>query len=354
MDNIYNPNVSNGIFYRYRNLISKLLEEEREVCFITRHEVAAIYPVNLSIKYISFIKYPPYPELYLPNLIGIKRLINPSSSVITLLEYSYFNLCHLPDNINLILGYHTRLDLYTEDTFFRKIAYNITCKLVSRLKPKLILLSGYSSKPICERVFINSPEYIIWYDMVSSFLDYPILNKTYDVNKPLNFIYCGRIDQQQKNVEMLFSIIDKYNKKYGKAFLTLIGHGPDFTKYKSLNMPNVIFRGMIANNLLYQEYSKYENPLFIFPSKKETLGKSPIEASLCGLPVFTNISDETPYIYKDGINGYTFTTTDECCRKIKSFIDLSASDKWKIILAGKELKTLFCPNETYSEIIPYL
>ena len=59
--------------------------------------------------------------------------------------------------------------------------------------------------------------------------------------------------------------------------------------------------------------------MFVFASTTETLGKSPIEASLCGLPVFTAISPETPFIYEDGINGFTFTSVNECCKKINKF-----------------------------------
>jgi hypothetical protein len=43
-------------------------------------------------------------------------------------------------------------------------------------------------------------------------------------------------------------------------------------------------------------------------------------------------------IYKDGINGYTFTSVNECCKKINKFIHLPKNEQKNIMKNGKRIK----------------
>lgn len=348
LDNIYNKHINNGIFFRYKNFINWLLDNNKPVTLITRNVKTVTYPKNLNVIYIPFLKCIPYPELYFPILITVLKIIPKNSTVITLLEYSPINIFTISKKFNLILGYHTNLKLYTKNNFFLKLLYNINNnRLIYTTNPSFILVSGYSSYSTFKT--IKKEKLICWYDMNSSFLEYPIINFNYDKEKEVNMIYTGRISNSQKNINTLIEIVHEYNKNYGKARLTLYGDGPDLNKYTNSNV--VHFYGNIDNDKLYNEYEKYinKNPVFIFASVTETLGKSPIEASLCGLPVFTNISIETPFIYKDNINGFTFTSVNECCKKINKFINLSEYEKNNIVKNGKMLKKMFDPN-IYSKI----
>jgi glycosyltransferase involved in cell wall biosynthesis len=299
------------------------------------------------VKYIPFVKYIYYPEIYIPIFINISKIIPNKSIVVTLLEYNTFNLIMLPNDVTLFLGYHTNCELYISNVF-EKIAYAMHSSIAYMLNPKLILLSGFSSSSIIEKYLPNNKTFI-WYDMNSKFLDYPIINYNYNKQEEINMIYTGRISCSQKNIDSLIKILYKYNKKYGKAKLTLYGDGPDINKYE--NIDNIHFYGNIPQAALYNEYKKYinKNAVFVFASTTETLGKSPIEASLCGLPVFTALSPETPFIYKDGVNGFTFSSMKECCSKINKFIHLPEAEQKNIITNGKLLKNLFDPN-IYSKI----
>lgn len=352
LDNIYNTRVNNGIFFRYKNFISWLLSNKKDVTLVTRELKNITYPENLTVKYIPFIKYIYYQELYVPVFINISKVIPSKSIVVTLLEYSPLNLSLLPNDVTLILGYHTNMDLYVNN-FVEKMLYNISLSHVHILNPKLILTSGYSSHSLFDKKFPNTTKFV-WYDMDSTFLECPIINYNYSNQKEINMIYTGRISCSQKNIDTIINILYKYNKKYGKAKLTLYGDGPDINKYE--NHDNVCFYGNIDQNALYNEYKKYtnKNAVFVFASTTETLGKSPIEASLCGLPVFTAISPETPFIYEDGINGFTFTSVNECCKKINKFINLPKIKQQNIITNGKLIKNLFDPNihsKLYKKII---
>jgi glycosyltransferase involved in cell wall biosynthesis len=347
LDNIYNKDVNNGVFFRYKNFIHWLLDNNKPVTLITRNVKNVTYPKNLNVVYIPFIKIIVYSELYVPILITVLNIIPKNSTVITLLEYTTANILTISKKFNLILGYHTNLKLYVENYFFLKLLYNVHNRFIYTTNPILVLISGYSSYSIFKT--IKKEKVICWYDMNSSFLEYPIIKFNYDKEKEINMIYTGRISNSQKNINTLIDIVYEYNKKYGKARLTLYGDGPDFNKYMNSNL--IHFYGSIDNNKLYYEYEKYinKNPVFIFASTTETLGKSPIEASLCGLPVFTAISPETLFIYKDGINGFTFSSVNECCNKINNFINLSECEKKNIIKNGKMLKKKFDSN-IYSKI----
>ena len=342
LDNIYNDNVNNGIFLRYKNFILWLLNNKKDVTLVTRKLKNITYPDNLSVKYIPFVKYIYYSEIYIPIFINISKIIPNKSIVVTLLEYSNFNLIMLPNDVTLFLGYHTSCELYLSN-FFEKIAYAMNSIFFYRLKPKLILLSGFSSDSIIEEYLPNNKKFV-WYDMNNNFLDYPIINYYYNKQEEINMIYTGRVSCSQKNIDTLIKILYKYNKKYGKAKLTMYGNGPDINKYE--NIDNIHLYGNIHQDALYNEYKKYinKNAVFVFASTTETLGKSPIEASLCGLPVFTALSPETPFIYKDGVNGFTFSSVKECCRKINKFIHLPETEQKNIITNGKLLKNLFDPN----------
>jgi len=344
LDNIYNKNVNNGIFLRYKNFISWLLNNKKHVTLVTRKIKNITYPENLTVKYIPFAKYINYSELYVPIFINISKIISDKSTVVTLFEYSALNLTMLPNDVTLILGYHTNIHLYVSN-FFEKLMYFVNSKLFTYyyIDPKLILISGYSCNSIIEKYLPNNKKFI-WYDMNSTFLDYPIIKYNYNKEKEINMIYTGRISCIQKNIDTLIEILYKYNETYGKAKLTLYGNGPDINKYKNNDIIN--FYGNVDQDTLYNEYKKYinKNAVFVFASTTETLGKSPVEASLCGLPVFTAISPETPFIYKDGINGYTFTSVNECCKKINKFIHLPKNEQKNIMKNGKRIKKFFDPN----------
>jgi len=343
LDNIFNTkNITNGIFFRYNNLIDLLIKNKVHVTLITRYVKDVQLPKSkyFSIIYINFIRVPFYEELYIPCILNINNL-KKNSTLITLLEYPTIFL-FLPNlikkyNLKIIIGYHTRIDLYLKEHYSILIyyLYKILENLYYLLKPKLILSSGYALKKILKKKFICPIE--VWYQMNSNFLDLENELPLYTKNEPITLIYTGRL-AKEKNVYELFKIQKYFIKKYGEAKLILIGNGPELINIKKKIMTNsniIIVRGLIENNKLPEEYNKYENPFFIFPSRSEALGKSVIEASLCGIPVITAISDETKYLYKDKMIGYTYKNIKECCKKISIFIKKTQTEKNEFLINSK-------------------
>ncbi len=213
-------------------------------------------------------------------------------------------------------------------------------------------MSGHSSIPVLQSYFPKCEEHIVWYDIDPLFLNLPLSTITYDNKKLSTLIYTGRISKDKK-VDKLFDIFYKCAKYFTEIQLVIYGNGPDTNRLISQygNDKRIIFGGLLNQDEMYTTYNSFSNPLFVFPSTYETLGKSPIEASLCGIPVFTAMSDETPYIYKHRQNGFIWKTTDECCEYIREFMSSDNNTQLHIRENGLKLSSSFNNELVYEQII---
>ena len=135
--------------------------------------------------------------------------------------------------------------------------------------------------------------------------------------------------------------------------MVIYGNGPEKHRLISQygNDKRIIFGGLLSQDEMYTTYNSFSNPLFVFPSTYETLGKSPIEASLCGIPVFTAMSDETPYIYKHCQNGFIWKTPEECCEYIREFMSYNGNTQLELRKNGLDISSLFNNELVYEQII---
>lgn len=357
LDNIYNESIANGIFIGYKSFIARLIAEKYSVTLITRYVKDAQIPKGLTVQYTSFIQIPMYNELYVPPLQLENGLIDFTSNptVFTLVEYGFLLpqllLYRQMHNFKLILGYHTNMDFYAK---YYNLSWlvNILKQIPSYIKEDILILSGHSSKEMIE----PSRELLIWYDISPHFLKSEPIIPVYNNSDPINMIYLGRISNPQKNVFELKDIYDKLivtNNQIVK--LTIYGNGPDLTAMKKLfgDNKNVQFKGIIQSESIYHMYKSLVNPIFVNPSTSETLGKSTIEATIVGIPVFTRRSIETPLLYKSGENGYIYYNVFDCCAKINIFLKANLSEKKRIICNGHNLRDKF-QKDLYDIIQPHL
>lgn len=359
LDNIYNEDISNGIFFRYRNLIAKLLEKGHDVTLITRYIEGVTYPKRLCVRYIAFINMPLYNELYLPLSLGAEHIdFSKGPTLFTLLEYCNLFFWMIPFrklyDFKLILGYHTDLKLYTESNLFLTAVYDVGFYVKEFVAEDLLLVSGHSTLDYVNGC--SSCEKVVWYELSPRFLEVEPIYPTYDKSAPINLIYLGRISQWQKNVFELKEIRERLQKtQQHQVFLTVYGNGPDLDEFKRLCADDelITFKGNVPQDSIYDEYRNYVNPIFIYPSTTETLGKSAIEASIIGLPVFARESPETSFLYETGTNGYIYYTPKECCSQINRFLNMSADSKRTIIRNGHDLRNKF-EKDIYDTISQYL
>lgn len=135
-------------------------------------------------------------------------------------------------------------------------------------------------------------------------------------------------------------------KKESVRFKAIIGgKGPDEEKLLQriteleLN-DQVEFRGFIPQELLREVY--WDLDIYVFPTFRDSLGLTGLEAMSCGIPVIASRIDGGPSTYvSHGFNGYLFTPRDEkaLSEAIMEFCKLSELEKQA--MADNALRTAY-------------
>ena len=107
------------------------------------------------------------------------------------------------------------------------------------------------------------------------------------------------------------------------------GKGPDekqITAYISQNnlQEFVVFKGFIPQEELYITYNQLD--VYVFPTFRDSLGLTGLEAMSCGIPVIASNIKGGPTTYvREGFNGFLFTPRDSeaLFRTIKKYYELS-------------------------------
>ena len=99
-------------------------------------------------------------------------------------------------------------------------------------------------------------------------------------------LYCGRIDDNFKGIDLLLDSFDKFCNKNSDWKLLIAGDGPALRKYKRLAETlgcgnRVEFLGSISN----VKELMLDSSIFVLPSRFEGFPMSVTEAFECGLPV---------------------------------------------------------------------
>lgn len=100
----------------------------------------------------------------------------------------------------------------------------------------------------------------------------------------------------------------------------------------------VRYIGFVPQNQLSEVYNKLD--LYIFPTYRDSLGLTGLEAMSCGIPVIASRIEGGPTSYiTHGKNGFLFTPKDskELCRSIIHFYELGPAQKNE--MAGNALST---------------
>ncbi len=130
-----------------------------------------------------------------------------------------------------------------------------------------------------------------------------VLTKKQDLREKLGLpsgflvLFCGRL-ASEKGLDWLISVWKQFIP--GKnATLILAGSGEEEEKLKTLAGEGVLFKGFIADPLLY--YQSVD--AFVLPSSTEGLSNSLLEAMACGLPVIAASVGAAPEVIAHGQTG---------------------------------------------------
>lgn len=136
-------------------------------------------------------------------------------------------------------------------------------------------------------------------------------------------LYCGRIDDNFKGIDLLLDSFDKFCKKNSDWRLLIAGDGPALRKYKrlaeTLDCGNrVEFLGSISN----VKELMLDSSIFVLPSRFEGFPMSVTEAFECGLPVIAyDIPAMEPFKESGGAVCVPCFDTDEYSNRLLELAD---------------------------------
>lgn len=180
----------------------------------------------------------------------------------------------------------------------------------------------------------------------------------YVTNKPKLPIFkiglISRLNEQKGWRTFLDALIHLKKEIEFKAIIA--GKGPDEQKildYIEANelSENVEFLGLVNQNELIDVYNSLD--IYIFPTERDSLGLTGLEAMACGIPVIASNLKEGPGTYvKHGINGYLFGLRDSSSlyKYLKKYTLLSDDEKMKMKEAAINTAKLYDKSIVASQL----
>jgi glycosyltransferase involved in cell wall biosynthesis len=139
-------------------------------------------------------------------------------------------------------------------------------------------------------------------------------HKVYDKDKPIHFLYVGRLIQS-KGLHHALNAFGHLKEKYsGKFWFDIVGEGPyrpileDQVRQLSL-LKHVCFHGQQPYDSLAELYRAAD--IFLFPTLMDYRSLVCFEAMSAGLPILASIHDGgSVETVREGENGFTFDPLD--------------------------------------------
>ena len=173
----------------------------------------------------------------------------------------------------------------------------------------------------------------------------------------INFIYCGRISKE-KNIIEICDCLSDIDFNY---VLNIIGDGPYINELKNIiiekynnSVDKIYFHGELKQNELYNLYHKLDNRIFIFTSLSETFGKTPMEAGMCGVPIFIKKSDITPILYTHEENAYIFDNKYDFKVLLYKFLKSGKDEKKSLIENSVKNIKKYDQNIIFNNLLKFL
>ncbi len=347
LHNIYES--VNGVSNKYIKFINYLINENHQVTLYTTFKDKTIYNnilninnfTNFKLIKVNGLNVPFYKDIKIPTIkysTFIKNITNKDIiifngefiwlyDILKKVKYNY------PD-IKLYPNMHTDYDYYIKNIYTK---FNF----ISNLNH----LNNYLSQNIFSGIIVTGNKMVNKYtDITHNVFNANEVNlqlfkqykmDDYNLNNSINVIYCGRISKE-KNIDELFEcfskLVDNFNNIHFKFHI--IGNGPYIDNILNIidilyiNIKDqIIFHGELSGEFIYKLYHELDNRIFLFASLSETFGKTPIEASASGIPVFIKKSDITNDIYINRKNAFIFNNKNDLINEFQYFIDLNIFDK---------------------------
>nr|WP_279639218.1 glycosyltransferase family 1 protein [Rahnella contaminans] len=188
------------------------------------------------------------------------------------------------------------IDVNHNSSFLKKIYYGFVMKRACQKSFKILTVSDFSKKRICEWAGISDSRVLVVGNGVSE----EFLNKENDIDSvDGEYILVVSNRKKHKNESRILSAFHMAN--IPSSVKLIFTGSPDENLEKEIKSKNlqdrVIFKERVGNNELA---SLYKNSLFLlFPSLYEGFGLPVIEAMSCGTAVITSTTTSLPEVAGD-------------------------------------------------------
>ncbi len=345
LSNIYE--VINGVSSKYIKFIEYLslhspIKNNIKITVLTPTKNIQKLPINLNhnTKFIQTkgLIVPGYTNIKVPTLnfnFIEKFILNQNEIIIFNGEFIWLYDCLISiknkfNMISLYPNWHTDYEYYINKVYklfkFSNSFIEFLYKYLTDNKFNGIIVTGELMKnkflPYSKNIF-NANE-----------LDLSIYNN-YKIDKykfkQINFIYTGRISKE-KNIQESLYILSHLDNIIDFKF-HIIGNGPYLnnikniiqTKYLNIS-EKIIFYNELKPNQIFDIYMNLSNRIFIFTSTSETFGKSPMEAGVCGIPIFIKSCDVSQSLYEHKKNAFLFDSHNSFLHNLQYFMSLNESE----------------------------
>lgn len=355
--------VKSGVSNKYIKFIDFLIKKNIDYLIISCLNDSNIN-LNYNIISLKGFNIPLYNNIKIPNIKyeDLLNLTNNNDIIIFNGEFYWIydilnKIKKKLNNIKLIPNWHTNYDFYSSTYFNNNILSNkIKNILHQNLKNNFfsgIIVTGEINK----NNFQNYSNYVFNANEIclKNFDIFKIDN--YSLNHTINFIYTGRI-ALEKNLLLILDILNNLSESKFKNFkMHFIGSGPFLETLKE-NISNkikkkIIFYGDVDYSQIIYIYKNLDNRIFIQPSMSETFGKSTMEASYSGIPIFIIKCDIHNCLYNED-NSFFYENIKEFRHQLTLFFKLNEKQKNKIILNGFNNAKKYDQNLIFENLFKFL
>ncbi len=236
---------------------------------------------------------------------------NTSLGNLALIRDGIFILAAMPFKVKIVVffrGLDVNFQRIIEKKYlglFKQLFFLSDCSIVlsSQFRNKL-LLWGYRKPIYLETTVVDE-------NLIKTIDQKFVVEKYTSIQNRINLLFLARIEIAKGIYETIATYI-LLKKKYPQIELSIAGDGYELDNVKNYvkkkSIADVNFHGFVYGIKKAQLYK--DAHIYIFPSYREGMPNSLLEAMAFGLPIITRPVGGIVDIFKNGINGFICETKD--------------------------------------------
>ncbi len=240
----------------------------------------------------------------------VYHAISPSESIMPIKLYKK----------PLITTFHDIIPLVSESRYkFEKYYFN-TYSSYAKKSQLLLAVSTKTKEDLINVLGISENKILVIYPGIDTNKFYPLQRKSSNTKI---ILFLGGLTKRKGIYETIYAF-NKLAKKRNDVRLIIGGDGDEFFKLNQiihkLNLNKFVhFLGFIDERQLLSYYHRAD--LFVYPSKYEGFGFTPLEAMASGVPVITSSSSSLSEIVGDAAIKVDPYDINEICLQMNKILD---------------------------------